>query len=74
MADRSNPFGALRPWVAPALGLGLVLTGLALGLGLSSAWAPFVTVGIAGVVLLIGQWRVSQHATTPDDEAHSPSD
>ena len=74
MADRSNPFGALRPWVAPAIGLGLVLTGLALALGLSNKWAPFVAVAIAAVVLLFGQWRISQHATPPDDEAHAPSE
>ena len=29
----------------------------------------------AGIVLLFGQWRVSQRtATTPDDEAPSPSE
>ena len=75
MATRTNPFGALRRWVAPALGLGLVIAGLALALGLRSVWGPFVTVAIAGIVLLFGQWRVSQRtATTPDDEAPSPSE
>ena len=83
MTDRANPFGALRPWVAPALGLGLVISGLALALGLRSVWGPFVTVAVAAIVLLFGQWRVSQRATTaaattittaPDDEVPPPSE
>ena len=74
MAARTNPFGALRPWVAPALGLGLVTAGLALALGLRSVWGPFVTVAVAAIVLLFGQWRVSQHTTTPDDEMRPPSE
>jgi hypothetical protein len=74
MADRGNPFGVLRPWVAPALGLGLVAAGIAVGLGLRNVWAPFVTVAVAAIVLLFGQWRVSQHPTAPDDEAPSPSE
>ena len=78
MADRANPFGALRPWVAPALGLGLVISGLALALGLRSVWGPFVTVAVAAIVLLFGQWRVSQRTTTitttPDDEVPPPSE
>jgi membrane protein implicated in regulation of membrane protease activity len=74
MAVGDNASNALRPWIAPALGLGLVVTGIALGLGLHNAWAPFVTVAVAAIVLLFGHWRISQRTTTPDDDAHSPSD
>ena len=57
MADRDRGFGGVRLWVAPALGVGLLVAGIGLALGLSSGFAPIITVGVAGVILSIGKWR-----------------
>lgn len=74
MAAGDNASSALRPWIAPALGLGLLVAGIALGLGLRSGWAPFVTVAVAAIVLLFGHLRSSQRTTAPDDEVPPPSE
>jgi hypothetical protein len=46
----------LRPWIAPALGAGLVLAGLAMALGLSSKFAPMLGAVVAAGVLCIPEW------------------
>ena len=79
MAAGDSASNALRPWIAPAIGLGLVVAGIALGLGLRNVWAPLVTVAVAAIVLLFGQWRANQHTTPastkmPDDEVRPPSE
>jgi uncharacterized membrane protein YphA (DoxX/SURF4 family) len=50
----------LRPWIAPALGAGLLLAGVAMALGVSSAYGPMIAAAIALVSLLIGHWRTSK--------------
>ncbi|HEY5202780.1 MAG TPA: hypothetical protein VIJ31_17925 [Acidothermaceae bacterium] len=59
MPEKRDAFGPVRPWVAPALGIGLVVAGIAMVAGMASLYAPFVGVAVAGVVLLFGYWRVS---------------
>lgn len=56
MAQRDR-FGGVRLWVAPALGLGLVVAGGSVALGLKSGFAPLLAAGVAAVVLSIGKWR-----------------
>jgi hypothetical protein len=58
--DLESSFGGVRRWVAPALGLGLVLAGLAMALGLPKIYAPMVAASVAAVVLTIGKWRKSR--------------
>jgi hypothetical protein len=48
----------LRPWIAPALGAGLVLAGLAMALGLSSEFAPMLGAVVAAAVLCIPEWII----------------
>lgn len=63
MTNRRNVFGPLRAWVAPALGLGLVIGGLAMAAGMAKEYAPFVSGGAAMVVLLFGKWWDSRRGT-----------
>lgn len=56
----------LRPWIAPALGAGMVFAGLAMALGMANAYGPIVAVAVAGVILSIGHWR-----TTRAGDAHA---
>jgi hypothetical protein len=60
VADVNDRFGGVRLWIAPALGLGLVLAGLAMALGLPKLYAPFVAASVAAVVLTVGKWRTSR--------------
>lgn len=60
MAEKRDAFGPLRPWVAPALGIGLVVAGIALAAGMRSTYAPFVGAAVAALVLLFGKWRSSR--------------
>jgi hypothetical protein len=46
----------IRPWVAPALGAGLVIAGLAMALGLKAAYAPMLGAVVAAAVLCIPEW------------------
>jgi high-affinity Fe2+/Pb2+ permease len=62
---RGNFYGDLRLWVAPAIGVGLVGAGIAMGLGLRNVYAPFVAAAIIGAVLSIGQWRLKRRGSTP---------
>lgn len=57
MAERNRWFGAVRLWVAPALGAGLVVAGIGVALGLGSVFAPLLAGGVALVILSIGWWR-----------------
>jgi uncharacterized membrane protein YphA (DoxX/SURF4 family) len=50
----------LRPWIAPALGAGLLLAGLAMVLGVSSAYGPIIAAAVAAVILWIGHWRTTR--------------
>jgi Flp pilus assembly protein TadB len=50
----------LRPWIAPALGAGLLLAGVAMAVGMSSAYGPLVAVAVAAVILLIGHRRTTR--------------
>ncbi len=52
----------LRPWIAPALGAGLVLAGIAMALGVSSAYGPIIAVAVAAIILSIGHWRTTRAA------------
>jgi uncharacterized membrane protein YphA (DoxX/SURF4 family) len=60
MPEKREIFGPLRPWIAPALGAGLVVAGIAMVAGLASIWAPFVGGVVAIVVLIFGNWRMSR--------------
>ena len=51
---------ALRPWIAPALGAGLLLAGLAMVLGMSAVYGPIVATVTAAVILSIGHWRTTR--------------
>jgi hypothetical protein len=62
MPEKRDAFGPVRPWVAPALGVGLVVAGIAMAAGMASLYAPFVGVAVAGVVLLFGHWRVVRNS------------
>jgi hypothetical protein len=46
----------IQPWIAPALGVGLVIAGLAMVLGLKAAYAPMVGAVVAAAVLCIPEW------------------
>ncbi|HZV25492.1 MAG TPA: hypothetical protein VFG00_04295, partial [Acidothermaceae bacterium] len=65
MPQKRDAFGPVRPWVAPALGVGLVVAGIAMVAGMASLYAPIVGVAVAGVILLFGYWRVSR-SSRPD--------
>jgi hypothetical protein len=52
----------LRPWIAPALGAGLLFAGVAMALGVSSAYGPIIAVAVAAVILGIGHWRTTRAA------------
>jgi len=56
----------LRPWIAPALGAGLLLAGLAMALGVSTAYGPIIAVVVTAVILSFGHWRTTRttHART----------
>jgi hypothetical protein len=59
MPEKRDAFGPLRPWVAPALGIGLVAAGIAMLAGMAKLYAPIVAAGGAAVVLLIGKlWAI----------------
>jgi hypothetical protein len=60
MPEKRNAFGPWQPWIAPALGLGLVVAGIAMVAGMASSYAPFVAVVVAGLVLLFAKWRMSR--------------
>ena len=62
MADKRDAFGPLRAWVAPALGVGLVVAGIAMVAGLRSIYAPFVGGLVAAIVLLFAWWRTGGSA------------
>jgi hypothetical protein len=64
MPEKRDAFGPVRPWVAPALGVGLVVAGIAMVAGMASLYAPFVGVAVAGVVILCGYWR-AVHKSRP---------
>jgi hypothetical protein len=64
MPDKRDAFGPVRPWVAPALGAGLLVAGIAMAAGMKSLYAPFVGAAVAGVIVLFGYWRVS-HKSRP---------
>lgn len=53
----------LRPWIAPALGAGLLLAGLAMVLGMSTVYGPIVAAAVALIILLIGHWRTTRAAS-----------
>jgi hypothetical protein len=50
----------LRPWIAPALGAGLLIGGIAMALGVSTTIGPIITVVVAGAILSIGHWRTTR--------------
>jgi hypothetical protein len=60
MPEKREIFGPLRPWIAPALGAGLVIAGIAMVAGLASIYAPFVGGVVAGVVLVFANWRIGR--------------
>jgi len=60
MHEKRNAFGPMQPWIAPALGLGLVIAGIAMIAGMASSDAPFVAAAVAGLVLGFGKWRMSR--------------
>jgi uncharacterized membrane protein YphA (DoxX/SURF4 family) len=64
MPEKRDAFGPVRPWVAPALGVGLVVAGIATVAGMAARYAPLVGGAIALVILLFGYWRVS-HKSRP---------
>lgn len=64
MPDKRDAFGPVRSWVAPALGVGLVVAGIAMAAGMKSLYAPFVGAAVAGAIVLFGYWRVS-HKSRP---------
>jgi hypothetical protein len=52
----SEKAARIQPWIAPALGAGLVIAGLAMALGLKAAYAPMLGAVIAAAVLCIPEW------------------
>ena len=50
----------LRPWIAPALGAGLFLAGIAMALGMAPVYGPMVAAAVALVILSIGHWRTTR--------------
>lgn len=56
MAVVRDRYAHLRRWVAPALGLGLLIAGIAMGAGMATSYAPLVAILIAAAVLAFGQW------------------
>jgi hypothetical protein len=48
----------LRRWIAPALGLGLLASGAAMALGMSSVQGPLVAVLVAAAIIGVGKWRI----------------
>jgi hypothetical protein len=61
MPEKRDPFGPLRPWVAPALGVGLVVAGIGMAAGMRSIYAPFVGALVAALALLVAKWWASRH-------------
>ena len=53
MPEKRDAFGPLRPWVAPALGIGLVVAGIAIAAGMAKVYAPLLGAGVAALVLLV---------------------
>lgn len=64
MPEKRDAFGPLRPWIAPALGVGLLIAGVAMIAGMRSIYAPFVGGAVALLVLLFGLWR-ARHNSRP---------
>jgi len=65
----------LRPWIAPALGAGLLVAGLAMIAGLSSKYGPFVFVAVVAVILTVGHYRTKPAAggaSPPSDDTRRP--
>jgi hypothetical protein len=60
MPEKRDAFGPFRPWVAPALGLGLVVAGIAMVAGMATVYAPFCGAAVAALVLLFAKWRMSR--------------
>ncbi len=60
----------LRVWIAPALGAGLLLAGVAMALGMASVYGPMVAAAVALVILSIGHWRTTRAA---DVRARKPA-
>lgn len=52
--------GPLRPWIAPALGVGLIVAGVAMGLGMSTSYGPTLGVVVAAMILSVGHWRITR--------------
>lgn len=50
----------LRPWIAPALGAGLVIAGIAMALGVPTALGPIIFAAVTAVILSIGHWRTTR--------------
>jgi hypothetical protein len=63
MPPKRDAFGSVRAWVAPGLGLGLVVAGIAMAAGMSKIYAPLVAAGSAAVVLLFGKWWDNRRGT-----------
>lgn len=62
MPEKRDAFGPVRPWVAPALGVGLVVAGIAMAAGMASLYAPLVGAAVAAVVVLFGYWRAGHNS------------
>jgi hypothetical protein len=59
---RINP---TQPWIAPAVGIGLVGGGIAMMAGMSSAYAPLVCGAVMSPILGLGWWRTSRGRPKP---------
>ena len=70
MLSKNFANAPLRPWIAPALGAGLLLAGMAMALGMATAYGRMVAAGVALIVLLIGHWRTTR---AQRDSARNPS-
>jgi hypothetical protein len=68
-AQKKQLFGPLRPWVAPAFGAGLVVSGVAVVAGVASKYGPAIGIGVALVILLIGHWRVTRGSERPPSQS-----
>jgi hypothetical protein len=64
MPEKRDAFGPIRPWVAPALGVGLVVAGIAMAAGMASLYAPLVGAAVAAVIVSFGYWR-AVHKSRP---------
>ncbi len=48
----------MRRWIAPALGVGLLVAGIAMALGMSSVEGPLLAVLVAAAIIGVGKWRI----------------